>query len=101
LWGDNNTGTAACGVAVSGAIVNSGTMNLLTSIAGGSITNTGTISNSTIAGPSTIVGSGTLTGCTATGGPVQCFGGTNGGSNTGAVLFAAELATFLNAEIAA
>jgi hypothetical protein len=104
LWGDNNTASAAFGATVSGAIVNSGTMNLLTSIAAASITNTGTISNSTIAlnGGTIINTGGTISGCTITGGgtiiggtvtgcafgtgPVKLFGVTDGGGNSGTYL---------------
>ena len=57
----------------------------------------GTLSGNTFTDSGTILG-GTVTGCTGT---VQCFGATNGGGNSAGVLFAAELATFLNAEIAA
>jgi hypothetical protein len=118
LSGQGAGSTAVQGVSVTGQLTVSGTLNLCTSVSFGSCTNTGTISNSTIplnggtinntggtisgctiTGGGTIIG-GTVTGCTATGGTVQCFGSTNGAGNTG-VLFAAELATFLNAEIAA
>jgi hypothetical protein len=95
---------ASYGVTVSGAIVNRGTMNLLTSIVGATITNTGTISNSTIAlnGGTIINTGGTISGCTITGGgtiiggtvtgcafgtgPVKLFGVTDGGGNSGTYL---------------
>ena len=116
LSGQASGSTAAESVNVAGALTVNGTLTLCTSITFGSCTNTGTISNSTVTfggkpitnmggtlSGNTFMDSGTILGGTVTGctGTIQCFGATNGGGNSAGVLFAAELATFLNAEIAA